>query len=102
MTRFLLLAVFTLGVTAAEAAPKVPTDAKVDCAVFTKRSNGVWFATRQTMIELSGSKINLPAGDIEARMLQYGMADLHNVLETACPDQKSESPRPGSVIDTIR
>ena len=67
-----------------------PTDAKIDCSQFSKKADGTWFAAAQTTIELSGSKITVPAGDIEQRMLQFGMADLHSVLEIACRDKNAE------------
>jgi hypothetical protein len=101
MRNLILLAAFVSGPVAV--AQTNPTDAKVDCSLFTKKANGSWFLSRQTTIELSGSKINLPVGDVEARMLQYGMADLHSVLETACSDKKGEpSQGPKSETEAVK
>ena len=70
-----------------------PLDAKVDCAVFSKKIDGIWVASTQTTIELGSSKFTVAAGDIGPRMLQFGMADLHSVLENACPEKKGDSKR---------
>ena len=65
-------------------------DAKIDCAFFSKKTDGSWFLNAQATIELGTSKITLPPGEIKPRMLQFGMADLHSVLENACADRKAE------------
>ena len=80
-----------------------PTDAKVDCSVFSKKPDGSWFLSAQTTIELGASRITIPPGDIGPRMMQFGMADLHSVLENACRSKKSEpSQGPKSEKETIR
>lgn len=70
-----------------------PKDAKVDCSAFSKKADGTWFLGAQTTIELGNSKFMVPPGDIGPRMLQFGMADLHSVLEIACPEKKGEPSR---------
>jgi hypothetical protein len=86
-TLFLLAALILAPATAV--AQINPMDAKIDCSRFSKKADGTWFAAAQTTLELSGSKITVPAGDIGPRMLQFGMADLHSVLENACRDKKA-------------
>lgn len=71
-----------------------PADAKVDCSLFSKKPNGAWFVTAQTTIELGESQITIAAGDLGPRMMQFGMADLHTVLENACPEKKGEPAPP--------
>ena len=80
-----------------------PLDAKVDCSVFSKKADGIWFASTQTTIELGSSKFTVAPGDIGPRMLQFGMADLHSVLENACPEKKGEpAGDPRSKNDKVR
>jgi|EndMetStandDraft_4_1072995.scaffolds.fasta_scaffold425551_1 hypothetical protein len=64
-------------------------DAKVDCSLLSRKANGTWSAAAQTTFEFGGSKITIAQGDVEPRLLQYGMPDLHSVLEKACPEKKS-------------
>ena len=78
-------------------------DIKVDCSLFSKKPNGTWFLSRQTTIEMGSSQINLPVGDIEPRMFQFGMADLSTALEKACADKAGgPSKSPKSEIETLR
>ncbi|HWV54091.1 hypothetical protein [Pseudorhodoplanes sp.] len=86
------MSAFVLVPTAATAQSD-PADAKIDCALFSRKADGTWFATAQTSIELGGSQITIPPGEIGPRMFQFGMADLHSVLETACTEKKAEPSR---------
>jgi hypothetical protein len=91
----LLLAAAVLLVPAAAAAQGDPADAKVDCSLFSKKADGTWFLAAQTTIKLGESQITIAPGDIVPRMMQFGMADLHSVLENACPDKKGEPSQRG-------
>jgi hypothetical protein len=99
----LLLVALILWGPAPAAAQGHAVDAKVDCTFFSKKADGTWFLGAQTTIEIGTSKITLPPGDIGPRMFQFGMADLHSVLENACADKKAEPPQgPKSEKETIR
>lgn len=88
--RFHLLLIAIAAAPVAATAQSNPSDAKVDCSLFSKKPNGSWFVTAQTTIELGESQITIAAGDLGPRMMQFGMADLHTVLENACPDKKGQ------------
>lgn len=75
------------------AAQQNPADAKVDCSLFSKKPDGSWFVNAQTTIELGDSQVTIAPGDLGPRMMQFGMADLQTVLDTACPD-KAGQPAP--------
>jgi hypothetical protein len=89
MKILVLLTALMLAPAAASAQGK-PPDAKVDCSQFSKKADGSWFVNAQTTIELGDSQITIAAGDLGSRMMQFGMADLHTVLDNACPDQTGQ------------
>jgi len=88
MRKCLLLCVLIF--TPVAAAQSDLKDAKLDCALFSKKTDGSWFLNAQATIELGTSKITLPPGEIKPRMLQFGMVDLNSVLENSCADRKAE------------
>jgi hypothetical protein len=99
----LLCTALILAPAAAAAQSGKNAEVKVDCSLFSKKPNGTWFLSRQTTIEMGSSQINLPVGDIEPRMFQFGMADLSTVLDTACSDKAGEpSQSPKSETETAR
>lgn len=79
-------------------AQRHPADAKVDCSQFSKKPNGSWFVKAQTTITFGESQVTIAAGDLGARVMQFGMADLHTLLDNACPDNAGQPaprmPRP--------